>query len=322
MRSRRTSENPITALSGVRSSWDMLARNSDLCRLATSSSARLAFQLAEQAGVEDGQRRLAGERLQQLARLLGEAARRPSAHHQGAHDASFTQHRDRHERSPTGLLKRFEMRVRRLVTQVRHLERVAAPPRPARPTCRRGRSGSSAAAPGVRALVPYAARTWNRSSSNSSIEPPSVPDRWTAWVTMRSRTSSRSRLELTAWPISPRASSCSTFWPSSCWRSSRARTSRAWRMAMAAWAANVVRTSVSRSPNGIHLHPPHQQHPDQFAVELHRGAQDGAQAREPLQVEPPVVGVREDVGDLLRTAVEGDPTDQRPAVGTHRVPVP
>ncbi len=31
----------MTAFSGVRSSWDMLARNSDLCRLATSSSADL-----------------------------------------------------------------------------------------------------------------------------------------------------------------------------------------------------------------------------------------------------------------------------------------
>ena len=38
MRSRSTSENPMIALSGVRSSWDMLARNSDLCRLAASSS--------------------------------------------------------------------------------------------------------------------------------------------------------------------------------------------------------------------------------------------------------------------------------------------
>ena len=37
IRSSRTSENPITALSGVRSSCDMLARNSDLCRLAISS---------------------------------------------------------------------------------------------------------------------------------------------------------------------------------------------------------------------------------------------------------------------------------------------
>jgi hypothetical protein len=29
-----TSEKPMIALSGVRSSWDMFARNSDLCRLA------------------------------------------------------------------------------------------------------------------------------------------------------------------------------------------------------------------------------------------------------------------------------------------------
>ncbi len=41
MRSSKTSENPMTALSGVRSSCDMLARNSDLCWLATVSSALL-----------------------------------------------------------------------------------------------------------------------------------------------------------------------------------------------------------------------------------------------------------------------------------------
>ena len=38
IRSSSTSENPMTAFSGVRSSCDMLARNSDLCRPATSSS--------------------------------------------------------------------------------------------------------------------------------------------------------------------------------------------------------------------------------------------------------------------------------------------
>ena len=37
IRSERTSEKPRMAFSGVRSSWDMLARNSDLCRLAASS---------------------------------------------------------------------------------------------------------------------------------------------------------------------------------------------------------------------------------------------------------------------------------------------
>ena len=39
IRSSSTSEKPMTAFSGVLSSCDMLARNSDLCRLATSSSA-------------------------------------------------------------------------------------------------------------------------------------------------------------------------------------------------------------------------------------------------------------------------------------------
>ena len=34
--SPKTSEKPMMALNGVRSSWDMLARNSDLCRLAAS----------------------------------------------------------------------------------------------------------------------------------------------------------------------------------------------------------------------------------------------------------------------------------------------
>ena len=36
--SRNTCEKPMIAFSGVRSSCDMLARNSDLCRLAVSSS--------------------------------------------------------------------------------------------------------------------------------------------------------------------------------------------------------------------------------------------------------------------------------------------
>ena len=39
IRSRSTCENPRIALSGVRSSCDMFARNSDLCWLVASSSA-------------------------------------------------------------------------------------------------------------------------------------------------------------------------------------------------------------------------------------------------------------------------------------------
>ena len=62
---------------------------------------------------------------------------------------------------------------------------------------RRSRSSSSS-------LLPWAARTWKVSAvaSYSMIEPPSVPVRRTALATMRCRTSSRSRLELTASPTS------------------------------------------------------------------------------------------------------------------------
>ena len=52
-------------------------------------------------------------------------------------------------------------------------------------------------------------------ASSSSSEPPSVPVSCTACVTIVVSTSSRSRLELTAWPISRRASSCPTLSASS-----------------------------------------------------------------------------------------------------------
>ena len=50
-RSPKTSEKPMMAFNGVRSSWDMLARNSDLCRLAASICRLLVLDLTEQPGV-------------------------------------------------------------------------------------------------------------------------------------------------------------------------------------------------------------------------------------------------------------------------------
>ena len=55
----------MIALSGVRSSWDMFARNCDLCWLASASWLALLLELLEQAGVLDGDHRLVRERLQQ-----------------------------------------------------------------------------------------------------------------------------------------------------------------------------------------------------------------------------------------------------------------
>ena len=83
-RSSSTSEKPITALSGVRSSCDMLARNSDLCALATSSCRffspisrnRCAFWIASAdwlANLWSSSRRLDGE----LPRAASAARRVP-----------------------------------------------------------------------------------------------------------------------------------------------------------------------------------------------------------------------------------------------------
>ena len=66
----------MMAFSGVRSSWDMLARNCDLCRLRLQLAA-LLLDLLEQPGVLDRQRRLAGERLEQRDDLRRERAGRP-----------------------------------------------------------------------------------------------------------------------------------------------------------------------------------------------------------------------------------------------------
>ena len=105
----------MTALSGVRSSCDMLARNSDLWRLATSSSRVLLLELAEQPRVVDGHGRLAGERLQQVARSPSANApgTRP-AHDERADDlvAPAAAGRRRCERQPRGR-QHVEVRVAR-----------------------------------------------------------------------------------------------------------------------------------------------------------------------------------------------------------------
>ena len=64
IRSTSTSEKPMMALSGVRSSWDMLARNSRLVLAGGLELAALVRDLAEEPGVLDRQGRLGGEGLE------------------------------------------------------------------------------------------------------------------------------------------------------------------------------------------------------------------------------------------------------------------
>ena len=127
-------------------------------------------------------------------------------------------------------------------------------------------------------LVPYAVRTKKRcwASSNSINEPPSVPDSCTACMTIVESTMSRSRLELTASPTWPSASNCSTLRASSALRASRARTRSRLRTAMAAAAANAVRSAIGPILERIDLGAPHRQHADDVVVEQHRRAHDRA----------------------------------------------
>ena len=78
------SVKPMMALSGVRSSWLMLATNCDLCWLASSSCAAFLLDFLEQARILDRQDGLGGEGLQQIDACSGKFARRFAPHHQRA----------------------------------------------------------------------------------------------------------------------------------------------------------------------------------------------------------------------------------------------
>ena len=106
MRSFSTSEKPMMALSGVRSSCDMLARNSDLCRLATSSCAALVRDLPKEPGVLDRQGGLGGEGLENLDGLRREFAGRVPVQRQAADDLSLAEQGHGEQRPVAGAQQR------------------------------------------------------------------------------------------------------------------------------------------------------------------------------------------------------------------------
>ena len=152
----------MTAFSGVRSSWDMFARNCDLCWEASSSARPCASSVWIQPGVVDGQRRLAGERLEQRDDLGREGA--------GRRRATSPGRRGRDPRggaarpAPSGGLPRASVREPPAADHVRSrdvLDLDRARRAPARPTApspsRMARSARRAATHVVRRLS--AART-------------------------------------------------------------------------------------------------------------------------------------------------------------------
>ena len=147
IRSSSTSEKPSTALSGVRSSCDMLARNSDLCRAGQLQLDALLLELAEQLGVEQGQRRLAREGLEQVERSPRRSrpsacVARPGSPRSGPR-AAWARRPATASRRRGGSAGGGRGRPRR----GRRPRSGGAPGRRARPGSRRGRSGPSAADP-------------------------------------------------------------------------------------------------------------------------------------------------------------------------------
>ena len=143
-----TSENPMIALSGVRSSCDMLARNSDLCWLATSSS-RLFISISRKS------RAFWMARADWVAKVLStlddlgrERPRRAAAHDQPADDALFTQERDGEQGARAGAKQGGAKPavVRAVDRDVRDLDRL---PRGARHCRRRLRPAADATCAGA-----------------------------------------------------------------------------------------------------------------------------------------------------------------------------
>src|ERR1700752_1240636 len=99
IRSDNTSEKPMMALSGVRSSCDMLARNSDLCWLATSSSRLLISSSRNKRAFWMARADWVANVFRELDDLGAESAGRAARDDQAADEALFVQKRDGEHRA-------------------------------------------------------------------------------------------------------------------------------------------------------------------------------------------------------------------------------
>ena len=164
-------------------------------------------------------------------------------------------------------------------------------------------------------LVPTQVRTSNTRvwALNSKIEPPSVSDRRTAWAMIVVSISSRSRLELTAWLISPRARSSSTerarSRPRCCELLEELHVLDRDRALRGEGVGERDRLVVER----VDLVAPERDDAEDALVDQHRHAEQGADAAELARPVPLVVGVGEHVRDLDRAALQADAADDRPA---------
>ena len=158
-----------------------------------------------------------------------------------------------------------------------------------------------------------------RPGSYSKIEPPSASESSTAWATIVVRTSAASRLELTAWLISPRARSSSTERASSAPRSWSSRKRWTFEIAIAPWAANVVTSSIVSLAERVDLGAAEHDDPDDPPVGEHRDAEQRAEAAEVERCLPLVARIGPRVLDLEGAPLEADEPDERARSARDRV---
>ena len=310
IRSSSTSEKPMTALSGVRSSCDMLARNSDLCWLATSSSALVRSSSRKSRALmmasADWLAKVCSSSQSRREKAPGVRRRTTRAPTIWSCRSSGTASSDR---QPAVV-----QHARRCGSQLRAARSAicsgsAARGRaPDRASCRRRSGVLQRVEQLVARAVGAAGPRRPASSSYSMIEPPSVPDSWTAWRDDRGEHLVRSRLELTASPTSPAPRAgrpCGQLAPwassslNSCDVPDRDRRLRGERL------QQLDRPLVER----LDLGPPHREHPDDLVVDQHRRAEDRA---EPAEARGPPATRSAGRHAHLRAGPSGAPAPTRP----------
>ena len=135
----------MMAFSGVRSSWDMFARNCDLCWLASASWRFASWSSSNSRAFSIASDRLVGERLEQRDLRLGERAGRSLRRiDQRADDSLLAQQRDGEQRAEARPAQSVESRNSarsRSACEVLDLDGAPLAARPDRPRRRRGAGG-------------------------------------------------------------------------------------------------------------------------------------------------------------------------------------
>ena len=320
IRSSSTSENPITAFSGVRSSCDMLARNSDLCWLTTSSSAvlvsssrnRRAFHTAR----ADWLAKVSRNSIVSSEKAPGRLRRTTSAPMIRPPRSTGTASTERQPSSCRSWRWGSRSTVSRSATAIGCPSSAARPTSVVSSSTRIPRSLRSSSA-----LLAYALRTekLRSSSTYSMIDPPSQPENRTAFMMMFESTSSSTRLELITPPTSLSASSCSTLRASSTPRSSSARTRCTLRTTIGRLRGERLQQGDRPIVERVDLGADQRQRADDLVVEQHRRRDQGSVLLDLLEVLSPVLRVAEHVGDLLDLAIQGHAPDQGRAVDLERM---